>query len=229
VIDVWENGGDDTVTDSELGHNLNDDDSDSDSDSLVDILANYQVDESPQTTFDPGFPYNLIVDPVSVTEAELALLEELSALELYELSDIKDDAYEESQERFNGQGGEDGHQDAFRHAYASVLLALRFGEEFAESFTTAHETGVNNPADREAMDLYNNEVGRRIARENPSATLAELADLVFEAIENGEMIVIDENNELAWSDDVELGETGEADDEPVQTDNQVPDVPTTST
>ena len=40
-----------------------------------------------------------------------------------------------------------------------------FGEEFTRRFTTAHEATPDNPSAREAMDLHNNEVGRRIAAE----------------------------------------------------------------
>lgn len=36
------------------------------------------------------------------------------------------------------------------------------------------------------MDLYNNELGRRIATENPEASPEELARLVYEAVEDGE-------------------------------------------
>ena len=40
-----------------------------------------------------------------------------------------------------------------------------------------------NSADREAMDLYNNEVGRQIALAHPDASRQELADLVAGDIE----------------------------------------------
>lgn len=52
--------------------------------------------------------------------------------------------------------------DAFRHVYWSYLLTKRFGPEFAEQVTDAHEIGAtyeNSEADRR-MDLHNNAVGR---------------------------------------------------------------------
>ncbi|MGF0325664.1 DUF6973 domain-containing protein [Gordonia hongkongensis] len=65
-----------------------------------------------------------------------------------------------------------------------------------------------NPASREAMDLYNNEVGRRIAAENPDADPQRLAELVDKAITEGRTVVLDENGEIEWSDKVAKHETG---------------------
>lgn len=58
------------------------------------------------------------------------------------------------------------------------------------------------------MDLYNNSVGRRIAIEYPHASDAELADLVQQAIKNGDMVVIDKLGNVAWSDQVAYGQHG---------------------
>jgi hypothetical protein len=38
------------------------------------------------------------------------------------------------------------------------------------------------------MDLYNNEVGRNIAIANPDATPAQLADMVEQAVNNGDTV-----------------------------------------
>ena len=108
-------------------------------------------------------------------------------------------------------GGEDGHNDAVRHACWNAPMTDRFGEGFGESFATAHE-GVPGPADKEAMDLFNNELGRRIATGNPGAPDEELADLVFDAVRSDEAVVIDGRGELAFCDRVAVGETGSADD-----------------
>lgn len=102
----------------------------------------------------------------------------------------------------------DGHTDAFRHAYWNATMTAEFGENWTKQFATAHEGVPGNYAAREAMDLYNNEVGRRIAVENPSASRAELADKVLEALNNGELVVVDRNGRLAWSDDVARGQHG---------------------
>lgn len=46
------------------------------------------------------------------------------------------------------------------------------------------------------MDLYNNEVGRKIAAANPNATDKELADLVEKALKDGKLLVIDSAGNL---------------------------------
>nr|WP_143326179.1 wnt family protein [Vandammella animalimorsus] len=74
-------------------------------------------------------------------------------------------------------------------------MTREFGIEFAKQFATAHE-GLADTSDAEAMDLYNNEVGRRIPMENPNASPQELADLVQDAVKNGEMVVIDKKANL---------------------------------
>jgi hypothetical protein len=112
-------------------------------------------------------------------------------------------------------GVNDGHNDAFRHAFYNAMLTKEFGEEFAAAFGTAHEGLPGNPADREAMDLYNNELGRRIAMENPDATPKELAELIYSAITKGEALVIDRRGELVFSNQEAVGRTGKADDAPL--------------
>ncbi len=64
------------------------------------------------------------------------------------------------------------------------------------------------------MDLYNNEVGLRIATDNPDAEPDELADRVREALEQGDLVVVDRDNDLAWSDQVPLHGHGNVEDEP---------------
>lgn len=54
--------------------------------------------------------------------------------------------------------------------------------------------------------------GRRIAIEHPNARSAESATLVERAVRHGDMVVIDGQGELRYSNDAEPGQTGEADD-----------------
>jgi hypothetical protein len=112
-------------------------------------------------------------------------------------------------------GVNDGHNDAFRHAFYNAMLTKEFGVEFAAAFATAHEALPGNEADREAMDLYNNELGRKIAEANPDASPKELADLVYAAIVRGDALVIDRQGELVFSNEEAVGHTGRADDAPV--------------
>jgi hypothetical protein len=108
----------------------------------------------------------------------------------------------------------DGHTDAFRHAFWNARLTAEFGESWTAQFTTAHEGLPGNGAVREAMDLYNNEVGRRIAVQNPDASPEELADLVQKALDDGELMVVDRSGHLAPSDEVARGQHGMADPTP---------------
>ena len=93
-------------------------------------------------------------------------------------------------------------------------MVVEVGSTFARTFATARWGLPRNPADREASDLYNNEVGRRVATDNPDAGPEELAGLVKKAVEQGDLLVIDGNNELAFSNEVRVGEHGLADDPP---------------
>lgn len=102
----------------------------------------------------------------------------------------------------------DGHTDAFRHCYWNALLAAEFGVNWTRNFTNAHEGVPGNYAVREAMDLYNNEVGRQIAKANTGATRSQLADKVLEALDAGKLVVVDKNGRLAWSNSVARGDHG---------------------
>jgi hypothetical protein len=175
-------------------------------------------------------PLDVFTDPVEVTATEARMLDRLSLFELKDMQDIKGLAFGTADSRFPppqnkradfASDGDfrrwaqnDGHNDAFRHAYWNALMTKRFGADFTARFTTAHEGRADNPGDREAMDLYNNEVGRRIAMENPNASDAELANLVEQAVRDGKLVVIDKSGNLAWSDQVAYGDHGTADDAP---------------
>jgi hypothetical protein len=210
------------------------------------ILRDYQIQEDPRGTviWSPGGVAGLFSDEKrELTATEADLMDSLSVFGLKDMRDIKGKAETVALERYpkpeNLRAGfpqnaevragfdtwaqNDGHSDAFRHAYWNALMTQRFGEDFAARFASAHEGAGGNPADREAMDLYNNEAGRRIATQNPNASEEELADLVQQAIRDGEMVVIDRDGELAWSDDVAYTQHGEANDGQVPGVRQVPE------
>lgn len=102
----------------------------------------------------------------------------------------------------------DGHRDAFRHAYWNALMTREYGRGWAATFGTAHEARPGNEANREAMDLYNNAVGRSIAAEHPNASKEQLGGLVQQALLDGRLIVKDARGQLAWSDKVRVGAHG---------------------
>ncbi|MFI0397139.1 DUF6973 domain-containing protein [Paracoccus jiaweipingae] len=112
---------------------------------------------------------------------------------------------------FTGNSGHwqnDGHVDAYRHALWNARMTRAFGEGWTRNYATGHEMIAANPAQREAMDLYNNSIGRQIAVDNPHASDADLQRLVRQALDKGDLVVIDRNLELAWSDQVAVGAHG---------------------
>jgi hypothetical protein len=198
---------------------------------LEEILRDYQVTEDPNGLVDwPPFPFSLGgTRKVPASEAAVLnglLLADESGSQLLLAKGVVD----EVQDRAAGEfaAGEDGHQDAFRHVYLNARLAQTFGETFTKDLGIAHERGVSpvtgepNPATREAMDLYNNEVGRAIGTRHPGATNDELAGYVREAVATGQytdsagnripapVVVNDSGGNLAYSDTVAVGGTGTA-------------------
>lgn len=69
--------------------------------------------------------------------------------------------------------------DAVRHAYWNILLVKATNVEFAEEYTTAHETSSENEWEK-AMDLHNNKVGRDLAIKYPDATELQLLELLLQ-------------------------------------------------
>jgi hypothetical protein len=55
-------------------------------------------------------------------------------------------------------------EDAYRHVLWSYLLTKKFGPEFAEIVTDAHETLPTNTAAERRMDFHNNRIGRDYAQ-----------------------------------------------------------------
>jgi surface antigen len=196
---------------------------------LLQILKDYQVQDDKIKVWSPklgGF-IPIPITNVEMTETEAKLLDSLTfskgILGLFDFKNIRDQAFSQSEKQFpeppnkpeyipNERKQEwvdqDGHRDAFRHAYWNSMLTRKFGEKWTSQFTTAHEALPGNPATREAMDLYNNEVGRQIAINNPNASDAKISDLVRQAIDNGKLLVIDRNGNLAWSNQVPFGKHG---------------------
>lgn len=130
---------------------------------------------------------------------------------------IYDDAFATSNARMPsvkpdgspGGDGNDDHNDAFRHTYWNARLTQEFGEDWTRRFTTAHEGPPENPTQREAMDLYNNEVGRKIAMSHPNATPQQLADLVGQAVREGQTVVVSaDGKHLEFSDQIRSQDTG---------------------
>jgi hypothetical protein len=175
------------------------------------ILEKYQVSDAETTEWPSDWdPLRLAVDQVDVTEKEAEMLNGLGPLEIKAFKDIHDDAFNAADERFPSPDRNDDQNDAFRHAYWNALMVKEYGAEWAEDYATAHEQLPGNPAPREAMDLYNNEVGRNIAVANPDASAEELAGLIEQAVRNGETVVVGQDMLPRPSNEIPMDQTGDA-------------------
>jgi hypothetical protein len=168
----------------------------------------------------------LFLDGHKITRTEADLLDDLELGMLYWFKSIAEDAFKQAitwipgppsipayvpADRENEWKGNDGHRDAFRHCYWNVRLADVFGQKWAKTYCTAHEALPDNSASREAMDLYNNEVGRQIQKDNPDLPALGYQTLVKRAIDGGKLVVIDHAGDLQWSTDVGLWDHGLSD------------------
>ncbi len=181
--------------------------------SLEDILEQYQVRDDPDgVQMWPPWPLSMAVDQVQVTGSEAAMLNRLGLLALRDMQSMRNDAFSTADDYFVPEDRNDNHNDAFRHAYWNALMTRRFGSDWAEDYANAHEGIPGNSQVREAMDLYNNEVGRLIAEGNPDASEDEIAELIGQAVLDGELLVVGPDGNLAWSNTIpEGGPTGEGD------------------
>lgn len=214
--------GSSSSTGGQTDHTLTQDDADR-------IYEEYQVEDDTMTEWElTGWKRKLaelagvtIPDPVEVTETEAEMLDGLAPLKMKSFNDTKDLAFDQTAQRYGDENGQDphpgqaefndDHADAFRRAYINALQARDLGEDWTTDYWTAHERIPNNDPAREAMDLHNNEVGRRIAEENPGASDAELGDLVEQAVADGEMVVIDQDGRLVPSNSITPAQAGHPD------------------
>ena len=197
---------------------------------LKDVLKNYQVKDDKLKKWSPKFG-GWITIPFApsrkLTETEGKLLDKLTfskgLMGLKSFKGIKERAFSVSEKEYPSPStiplyvpkrrnrewtNNDGHRDAFRHAFWNALLTKHFGIKWANQFATAHEALPGNPAQREAMDLYNNEVGRKIAAANPKASEKKLAELIKKAVTSGKTVVVNRSGDLAWSNTVTLWDHG---------------------
>ena len=85
----------------------------------------------------------------------------------WQVNDVRraaEHARAESERQFPTLTGQDDPRDALRHSLWNASMVRRLeSRESAERWATAHEDVPNNPAQRRAMDLFNNERGREVA------------------------------------------------------------------
>lgn len=85
-----------------------------------------------------------------------------------------------------------GPADALRHSLFNALNTQTAGEDIAKKLGDAYEEDQpNQPEQEKIMDLYNNKVGRELAKEFPDASSKELSTKLIEKIQRGELRVLD--------------------------------------
>lgn len=116
-----------------------------------------------------------------------------------------DFAKSESARRYPALGGQDDQRDAHRHStWNGAMTASLKSRRAAKRWGDAHETVPNNPAQRQAMDLSNNERGRQITwaqrrvsgpwwwRKTRMPSQGAIADRMQQAVNAGELVMIEE-------------------------------------
>jgi len=178
--------------------------------SEADLLRDYQVGDDPMV---PAGNRS-----VALSEANASLYSDKSkapfnplgidSLNVLRHLGISETASTAAKESFGGTGPNgtdnggtgDNHRDAFRHAYWNVLMSREFGEHNAEDVGTGHEKRPDEPtfdaqheARAEAMDLYNNKIGREIARSlGPDASDQDVRGAVEQAVRDGKLVMFNE-------------------------------------
>lgn len=84
-------------------------------------------------------------------------------------------------------GFQDNDVDAFRHAYISGIFTLEYGEKVALVLGCMNEFAYPSSVPDRNMDLWNNGVGRSLAKKHQ--TIERLTAAVRDALLNGELIV----------------------------------------
>ncbi|WP_417372207.1 DUF6973 domain-containing protein [Gelidibacter japonicus] len=96
--------------------------------------------------------------------------------------------------RHNGEG------DAFRHGLFNALNTQTVGNDLTERLGDAHEDGdTTQPDNEKTMDKVNNTIGRDLAKDNPDATILELATMLLDKLEDGEMATLNAKGNIVKS------------------------------
>jgi hypothetical protein len=138
--------------------------------------TNAQVDETAMVGA-------LKFDPAGPSERQLIILHPIDA---YRANDAAKESLQATISRFPQSQLHNGPGDAFRHALWSYKLARLLGPERAKEITDSHEISHANNGSERLMDLYNNEVGRRLAT-GPVSQQKTDEEVVLEALQRGEL------------------------------------------
>ncbi|WP_094229022.1 DUF6973 domain-containing protein [Methanolobus psychrotolerans] len=96
-----------------------------------------------------------------------------------------------------GFNGADDASDAFRHTYWNALMVKHIDYTWAERWATAHE--YNSSGLPKTMDLWNNNKGRGIGNNNPSASDSTISNKVVIVLNSGNQLKKIVNNNLVYT------------------------------
>lgn len=153
-------------------------------------IPTYSEGEMIPVTFAPGHVEGLNPDEYRLFSREDGTLKR-SRLLIYGI--LSQNAIDLANQLFPNSTA-NGRRNAFQHAYWNATLVRHFGSEFTGSLTDAHEKNFDAIRETQFMDLYNNEVGRNIAENNPNVSASELVDKVYDAVLNGDLVVLNQEN-----------------------------------
>ncbi|MDQ0042816.1 DUF6973 domain-containing protein [Variovorax boronicumulans] len=91
-----------------------------------------------------------------------------------------------SEDHYQSTSLHNGNGDAFRHMYWNFLMTRSIGEAAAVNWANAHESSPENPPLEKAMDLFNNQFGRKLGVLGIEDDLAGLKNFV----RNGECRIL---------------------------------------
>jgi hypothetical protein len=168
------------------------------------VLEVYQVTPDPGgTVVLPGGVPGRLLERIGrgrrVPHSEAVLIRGLGWLDLLAVVLISRDAARRCVRVFGRDGFYGGSADAFRHAYWNARLTRRFGADWTRRLATAHERLPSGDPVAIAMDLHNNEVGRRIAVIRTTVGRRRLADDIEAAVRGGQTVEISADGRLRRS------------------------------
>ncbi len=146
---------------------------------------------NPVNWVDPiGFyrQYHLKCTLVTGAEIKLILLYYADAQKANQLAqEALRIAQEEANSTFSQDSLWNGEGDAYRHALWNAMMVRELGVERAKQFGDAHEDFEGNDSAEKTMDLYNNEIGRRLGAD-PANAGKDLREIIKEALKKVELM-----------------------------------------
>ncbi len=128
--------------------------------------------------------YNILdFDPGGMGEDVHASLSPAKGMSAFILSEF---AHAATKRNFPTAKKHNDEADAFRHAYFSFEMTQHLGVDAAKRFGDAHEISGPNHPDERMMDLYNNHVGRQLAKD-PANIGKSPEQVVMEALRAGRL------------------------------------------